>query len=164
MKLWFKLYPWEFLVTETFGENLTLPDLDFDIVEPAWKMILSNKAILPVLWRLFTNHPNLLPAFFDEEEAKAEFKNDGYERKGLALALFLNWIDWIVYCRFVKKPLLSREGANVTLVAGSVVEQTSGDYGKEGFVYQKVCIAPKFGDYHAIIGMKQMEFGSLLYY
>ncbi len=31
-----------------------------------WKMILSNKALLPIPWRLFPHHPNLLPASFRE--------------------------------------------------------------------------------------------------
>ena len=37
-------------------------------IEPIWKMLWSNKGILPVLWRLFPDHPNLLPAFFEGEE------------------------------------------------------------------------------------------------
>lgn len=31
-------------------------------------MVLSNKAILVVLWELFPNHPNLLPAYFSPKE------------------------------------------------------------------------------------------------
>ncbi len=30
-------------------------------LEPAWKSIISNKALLPLLWEMFPNHPNLLP-------------------------------------------------------------------------------------------------------
>ncbi|MGB7443187.1 MAG: glutathionylspermidine synthase family protein [Coleofasciculaceae cyanobacterium] len=37
----------------------------FSQLEPAWKLILSNKAILPILWELFPNHPNLLPSYYD---------------------------------------------------------------------------------------------------
>jgi glutathionylspermidine synthase len=59
----FKLYPWEWMLREAFGPNL-LADL-VGIVEPPWKMILSNKAILPVLWEMFPGHPNLLPAARD---------------------------------------------------------------------------------------------------
>ncbi len=33
-----------------------------EIVEPPWKMLLSNKAILPVLWEMFPDHLNLLPS------------------------------------------------------------------------------------------------------
>jgi glutathionylspermidine synthase len=52
-------------------------------------MLLSNKAILPVLWEMFPGHPNLLPAAFD----------DGDE-------LPRGW---------VRKPLFSREGANIEM-------------------------------------------------
>ena len=59
----FKLYPWEWMLREAFGPHL-LADL-VGIVEPPWKMILSNKAVLPVLWEMFPGHPNLLPASRD---------------------------------------------------------------------------------------------------
>jgi glutathionylspermidine synthase len=106
----FKLYPWEWMLDEEFGKNI-LNDLQQTCwIEPAWKMILSNKAILTVLWELFPNHPNLLPTF--------------YTRNGLE--------------NYVKKPLLSREGANVSIVKnGKLIEQTEGEYGAEGFVFQQ---------------------------
>jgi len=56
----FKLYPWEWMLREAFGRHL-LGDL-IGIVEPPWKMLLSNKAILAVLWEMFPDHPHLLPA------------------------------------------------------------------------------------------------------
>ena len=45
--------------------------LKYDIAElrsfePWWKLILGNKALLPLLWSLFPHHPNLLPAFYDD--------------------------------------------------------------------------------------------------
>ncbi|MAC45963.1 MAG: hypothetical protein CMI12_03810 [Oceanospirillum sp.] len=33
-----------------------------DFLEPIWKTVLSNKALLPMLWQMFLYHPNLLPA------------------------------------------------------------------------------------------------------
>ncbi len=56
----FKLYPWEWMLRESFGTHLTSDCTAF--IEPAWKMLLSNKAILPILWEMFPGHPNLLPA------------------------------------------------------------------------------------------------------
>src|SRR5439155_9833106 len=56
----FKLYPWEGLVLDTLAPVLARADVRW--LEPAWKMVLSNKAILPILWELFPGHPNLLPA------------------------------------------------------------------------------------------------------
>src|SRR5207302_2291502 len=61
----FKLYPWEWLLRESFGEHLRADAAAF--IEPPWKMLLSNKAILTVLWEMFPDHPNLLPAFFERD-------------------------------------------------------------------------------------------------
>ncbi|MFC5475079.1 glutathionylspermidine synthase family protein [Paraherbaspirillum soli] len=113
----FKLYPWEWLCREQFAAHL--PARPLRLIEPAWKMVLSNKAILPVLWELFPGHPNLLPAFFDA---------------------------WRISGDFVKKPLYSREGENITIyTAGQVIHQP-GQYGAEGYVYQAFAPQPKFDD------------------
>lgn len=119
----FKLYPWEWLAREEFAQHLlhrrTL------VIEPAWKMVLSNKAILPVLWEMFPDHPNLLPASFEP----GRFATD-----------------------FVKKPLLSREGANVAITAGGATIEEPGDYGAEGFVWQGYHELARFGPNHTVIG------------
>ena len=47
----FHLYPWEWLVNEQFGPPSPEPRRD-QWIEPIWKMIWSNKALLPVLWEL----------------------------------------------------------------------------------------------------------------
>jgi glutathionylspermidine synthase len=57
------LYPWEWMTREAFGASL--PGSATQFVEPPWKMILSNKGILPLLWEMYPDHPNLLPAYFD---------------------------------------------------------------------------------------------------
>ena len=59
----FKLYPWEWLMNEEFSQHIGPSRIR--MIEPAWKMILSNKAVLPLLWETFEGHPNLLPASFD---------------------------------------------------------------------------------------------------
>src|SRR4029079_19416374 len=79
------------------------------VIEPAWKMILSNKGLLPLLWDLFPNHPNLVPAFFTADPLGETY---------------------------VKKPLLSREGANVEIVTSNLITRIPGPYGQEGWVYQ----------------------------
>ncbi|MEU3482613.1 glutathionylspermidine synthase family protein [Streptomyces sp. NPDC033754] len=93
----FKLYPWEWLTTDRFGKHV-LDTLDNGggtgttcWIEPAWKMLLSNKALLAILWELNPGHPNLLPAYLDGPRE---------------LASTTGW---------VAKPLLGREGAGVTL-------------------------------------------------
>lgn len=119
----FKLYPWEWMVREAFGMNLL--DSNLRVIEPAWKMLLSNKAILPVLWKLFPNHPNLLPAYFEPQKFVADF---------------------------VKKPILSREGANVTIKTGGSEIAIPGDYGAEGFIYQGYHPLPVYDGSHTVIG------------
>ena len=61
----FKLYPWEFMLREMFSTKLE--DAGVRWLEPAWKSIISNKALLPMLWEMFPNHPNLLAAYFSED-------------------------------------------------------------------------------------------------
>ena len=56
-----KLYPWEWMAREQFGAHVLTDTTAF--IEPAWKMILSNKMLLPLLWEGFPGHENLLPAF-----------------------------------------------------------------------------------------------------
>lgn len=56
----FKLYPYEWLFAEEFGQYLPLDNVNW--YEPPWKVILSNKAILAVLWELFPDNQYLLEA------------------------------------------------------------------------------------------------------
>ncbi|MHB8110119.1 MAG: glutathionylspermidine synthase family protein [Syntrophorhabdaceae bacterium] len=84
----FKLYPWEWLVREEFGPHLL--EKNITLLEPAWKMILSNKAILPILWEMYPGHKNLLPAYFEPRK------------------------DSVTY---VEKPFFSREGENISVRA-----------------------------------------------
>ncbi len=115
MQTVFKLYPWEWLTEEPFGVHLDTTRTQW--LEPAWKLLLSNKAMLCVLWQMFEGHPNLLPCYFDETKLGAYY---------------------------VKKPFFSREGANISLKNGQSVEYSTGDYGQEGYVYQAVKPLPKF--------------------
>lgn len=119
----FKLYPWEWMVREEFGRHLGTSGVIW--VEPAWKMPLSNKGLLPVLWNLYPHHPNLPEANWSEPEAGR---------------------GW------VRKPLLGREGANVTLHQPGRDFATSGEYGEEGFVYQDLAPLKSFGGKYPVIG------------
>ena len=122
MRTVFKLYPWEWLAAEDFSPHIAQAATLW--IEPIWKMMWSNKALLPILWELFPDHPNLLPAFL--EPAGGDY---------------------------VRKPMLSREGANVTIVrAGRSVIETEGDYGDGGFIYQQVYELPVFDGRRPVIG------------
>lgn len=121
----FKLYPWEWMWHEEFAPHLAADPVRF--LEPAWKMLLSNKGLLPILWEMFPEHPNLLPAFEHAEPLGP---------------------------RYVRKPKLSREGANVAWFEGGVaVEETGGDYGEEGHVFQATAELPVFDGNHAVCGV-----------
>jgi glutathionylspermidine synthase len=121
----FKLYPWEWMIHDPFYK--LIEQCSVRVIEPAWKMLLSNKAILPILWELFPGHPHLLPAYFEPERLQ----------KG-----------------WVKKPFLSREGANITIHSARGDEDfcTDGDYGQEGYIYQQLFPLPKLGGKHPVIG------------
>jgi glutathionylspermidine synthase len=124
----FKLYPWEMMLREPYAANLAQAGVRW--IEPAWKAILSNKGVLPLLWARHPGHPNLLPAFFDDDPAAA------------ALGSI-----------YVRKPLFSREGANVAIMKNGVAQPVLDEgYGAEGFIRQAFHPAPTFDDYHAVIG------------
>lgn len=126
--LCFKLYPWEWMMSDAFGP--ALPGSLTQFVEPPWKAILSNKAILPLLWEMFPNHPNLLQAYFDDDPKAAEL-GDSYARK----------------------PFYSREGANIALVRdGKPLDADDGPYGKEGFVRQALAALPQFDGNYVVLG------------
>lgn len=122
----FKLYPWEFMLREIFSTKLA--DAGVRWLEPAWKSIISNKALLPMLWKMFPNHPNLLPAYFADEHYP---EMDSY----------------------VIKPLFSREGANIRIIEqGREIASADGPYGKEGMIVQQFHALPKFGDSYTLVG------------
>jgi glutathionylspermidine synthase len=119
----FKLYPWEWLMREDFGPYIATSGTRF--IEPLWKSVLSCKGLLPVLWELFPQHPNLLPAYFDAGRLAA----------------------------YARKPLYSREGANIELVAdGNTLVQGEGPYGAEGFIYQALHPLPRFDQRYPVVG------------
>ena len=120
----FKLYPWEWIAGEAFGPHL--PVANFHVIEPAWKVLMSSKAILPVLWELNPNHPNLLPCYYDHSKLQTE--------------------------QYVRKPIYSREGANVELHTRRGTIAQPGTYGAEGYVYQAYSALPDFNGNFPVIG------------
>lgn len=124
----FKLYPWEWLLTERYAE--LLPNSRTHFYEPAWKQLLSNKGLLALLWEFHRGHPNLLPCYFEGDARIAELQGN-----------------------IARKPLFSREGANVRLEqAGVLLESVDGPYGQEGAVVQALCEPACFDGNYAVIG------------
>ena len=119
----FKLYPWEWLMREAFGPNILSRSCRW--IEPSWKALLSNKTILAALWELNPGHPNLLPAYL------VPGRIDGDH---------------------VRKPRLSREGANVSLRRMTGAMSSGGSYGEEGYVYQALAPLREFDGNFPVLG------------
>lgn len=124
----FKLYPWEWMFREEFGTRLKSSSTRW--IEPPWKAIVSNKGILPLLWAMFPNHPNLLPAYFEDDPNVA-----------------------VLGQSYVRKPIYSREGANIAIVSGGeTLEEQPGPYGSEGYIRQGLAPLPDFAGQYPVIG------------
>lgn len=126
----FKLYPWEWLLNEPFAAQAlqTLPPASplFEYgpsedrrawgttlwIEPIWKMMWSNKALLAMLWQMYPDHELLLPAYLDGAHGMQNY---------------------------VRKPLLGREGSGVAVVKDRMaVEGTLEANSAEKYVYQQL--------------------------
>lgn len=145
----FKLYPWEDLLRDTYADHLA--DAGCLMLEPAWKALLSNKAILPVLWQLFEGHPNLLPAFF-EADVSAALAGRGAAAARVSAA-FSNVADRFAKA-YVTKPLFSREGAAVAISEGGEVTESSPDtgYAEHPRIVQAYQPLPEFDGFRPVIG------------
>ena len=108
----FKLYPWEDMLRDDFADAIA--GARCRMLEPAWKAVISNKGLLPVLWRMFEGHPNLLPAFFEDE----------LEAGGAAVERARDTLSR----GHVRKPIFSREGAGVVISEGGAVTEASSNH------------------------------------
>lgn len=119
----FKLYPWEWLLIESFGAHLHKAPTRW--IEPAWKMLLSNKAVLPLLWEWFPNHPNLLPASNSPDTLSGPL---------------------------VRKPRLGREGEDTQIFESRLlIPKQDGDRMGD-WIYQRLHELPDFGGRRPVIG------------
>ena len=125
----FKLYPWEFMQEEDFITYAS----NANFIEPAWKILLSNKSLLPQLWSKHKNHPLLLESYFEKD-----FKNNSSD--------------------FIKKPIFSREGANVS--STNLLDFRNDKYNlyaedmyaASGYVFQKDAQMPVYDGMTPVIG------------
>jgi len=109
------------MFSDSFGPQIAAHTTRF--IEPAWKTILSNKGILPLLWELYPKHPNLLAAYREPGKLSGTY---------------------------VVKPVHSREGANVQIV-GAEEAKTGGTYSGP-MVYQQYAPLFKSDGKSAVIG------------
>lgn len=149
MGVLFKLYPWEDLFRDDFAKHIAGSGCLF--LEPAWKALLSNKGLLPVLWQMFEGHPNLLPAFFEADIA------DALAGRGSAageVAQAFGRASAKLAAGHVRKPILSREGASVTIIQNGVVVEkaTNTDYAEHPRIIQAYAPLPQFDGFRPVIG------------
>ena len=130
----FKLYPWEAMLSEEFGPHALETYHSVTWIEPIWKLLLSNKGILPILWQLYPNHPLLLSAFFENHGDRGNLTS------------------------YARKPLHSREGANVTLVRpGAQPIETDGPYGDGPFIRQALAPEAVFHERFPVLGLWMID-------
>jgi len=94
------------------------------VFEPFWTLIPSNKAILPVLWQIFPDHPYLLQSGFE-------------------------LTDTLAASGYVSKPIAGRCGLNISLVDRNdrVLTETSGRFDAQDLVYQELWKLPEVDGY-----------------
>lgn len=119
IRLLFKLYPWDWLLADAYGDPLTDAILAgrIRLFEPAWKMLLANKLLMVRMWEMNPKSPYLLETHRSDKPFLAANKG------------------------FVRKPALGREGQNVSLFPtgdARAADQTDGNYGDNVFVYQQL--------------------------
>ena len=134
----FKLYPWEDMLRDDFAHHLA--DARCRYLEPAWKAVVSNKGLLPVLWELFEGHPNLLPAFFADDLAAP---TPAMDRAADAL-----------HRGTVLKPLFSREGSSITIRENGEITEEAADrqYADHPMIAQAYTPLPDFDGARPVIG------------
>jgi glutathionylspermidine synthase len=56
-----KTHPWQWLIEDPFGGDLlrACAGERLEVVEPAWKLLLTNRAIMQTLWEMYPFHPLL---------------------------------------------------------------------------------------------------------
>ena len=129
IELLFKLYPLEQMFEDGFAQHLTTSPMQ--LIEPAWKTILSNKGLLPLMWERFPGHPNLLASHFEAPDQAGSAVPTGW----------------------VRKRLFSREGANIDmgLLNGERLS-SDGEYGDAPSVLQAVAPLTRFTDDNGVGG------------
>jgi glutathionylspermidine synthase len=110
------------MLQESFAPRLLAASTRW--IEPPWKMLLSNKALLVVLWEMFPHSDYLLPASWQPLSGD-----------------------------YVRKPILAREGSNIQVVQrGRTVRETDGPYANQPAIYQKYHPLLQSGESFAVLG------------
>lgn len=124
IEIMFKSFPWEWYF------HLFDYEISTAIYEPMWKFLLNNKILLVALSDLYYNKVDfILESKFSLLDLTT--KNNGY----------------------VKKPYMSREGSNIILFEnGKKIDETTGMYGNEGYIYQELKKLPEYNGMYPMLG------------
>jgi glutathionylspermidine synthase len=110
------LAPLNWMLAGTFGPDLINQVVQgrIRLIEPAWKILASNKRLMVEMWNRNAFHPNLLKT---STIVEPEFPLLGY----------------------VSKPVTGQGGQNVTIFGpnNQIVDQTQGDLASEQMIYQE---------------------------
>lgn len=133
----FKLYPWEWMMKDAFAQNISKSNTFF--IEPAWKMLLSNKLLLVKLWENHPYHRLLLPAYTNESIGRQTINLNNY----------------------LIKPMLGREGNGIRSAGfrGMTPDNNVDVGGKSWEIYQEKFKTVYFYD-HATMGPMHPVIGS----
>ncbi|WP_044470967.1 glutathionylspermidine synthase family protein [Mannheimia massilioguelmaensis] len=133
IELIFKLCPLEWFTNVEFAQYI--PHSHTKFFEPMWKLLLSNKILLAKLWQKHKRHDLLLPAYFKPEDNPRPHRI------------------------LVKKPILGREGANISycelenkLEFAAKGSEHSEFYNRHGYIYQEKFNMPSFDGMYPMIG------------
>ncbi|KAA8887610.1 glutathionylspermidine synthase family protein [Nocardia colli] len=120
-----KLRSWVLIIDEQDSETIveSLPQTCW--IEPLWKMLLSYKSLLAILWENHPGHPNLLPAFVGDPGPLTEY---------------------------VRKPVIGQCGENIKIVADRDRTSTGGEFGSGAYIYQGFSPLPDFDGFRPVIG------------
>ncbi|UJR16808.1 hypothetical protein I4U23_003707 [Adineta vaga] len=135
-----KLWMWdsvlhnEYSTEHSNGQHPQIGDIllhkQIKIIEPLWKVITNNKALLAVLWQTYPNHPNLL---------RTEWK----------------LTDELKQLSFVKKPIVGRCSHNITIYDAkndeSIIAETKGNFSSYDNIYQEFFLATNYNGHHPVI-------------
>lgn len=122
----FKMYPWEWMLSERFGPMLYDEPAATQWIEPVWKLLLGSKTLLATMWQLFPGDENLLPAFVGSPNGMTEW---------------------------VAKPVFGWEGAGIRVQTGQLQVSTApGHTTGQADVYQQYTPLPTFDGNHPVLG------------
>lgn len=125
IELMFKLYPLEWMTQDHFAAHLETTQTR--LVEPAWKLLLSNKLLCAKLWERHPKHPLLLESFPYTGQELSE--------------------------NYIRKPLLGREGANVFVNNQAAKGSEHSSFYDGEYLVQEKFDLPNFDNMYPVIGV-----------